>query len=111
MADPFDRFLESSLAPDERLPDRRFVAAVQARIMLDDRLARERRSVVATLMTQLAALLAVAAGLWVLGRAEPVAEWFAQSSALGLAMLLLAFASIVALFSRATRGGAVHAEL
>ena len=36
MADKFDHFLASSLAPAERLPDRSFVTAVQARIILDD---------------------------------------------------------------------------
>ena len=111
MADEFDRFLASSLAPAERLPDRSFVTAVRARIILDDRLARERRSVIGNFVTQIVALLAVAAALWVLGRAAPVAEWFAQSSALGLAMLLLAFAAIVGLFIRTSSGGAVHAEL
>jgi hypothetical protein len=69
MADAFEQFLSDSLAPAERLPDRRFVAGVQARIILEDRLARDRRQLAGSLLMQVAALLAVAAGVWVLGSA------------------------------------------
>ena len=100
MADDFDRFLSEALAPPERLPDRRFVASVQARVALEQSLARQRRQLLAGLLSQLAALLAVAAGIWVLVRAQSVAEWFASSPSLGLAALLLGFALAIALFSR-----------
>lgn len=103
MADAFDRFLADSLAPPERVADRKFVAGVQARILLEEGLARERRALLASLATQLAALLAVAAAVWTLGHATPVGEWFTQYSAPGLAVLLLAFAFVVALFSSAGR--------
>ena len=103
MADAFDRFLAASLAPAERLPDRRFVASVQARIMLEGRLESERRALMASLAAQLVALLAVAAAVWILGHAVPVGKWFAQSSALGLVVLLLAFGFVVAMFISAGR--------
>lgn len=99
MAEEFDRLLAGVLAPPERLPDRGFVARVHMRIALEERLSLERRGVIAKLATQLAALLAVAAGVWIFGRAEPLAEWLAGSPALGLAMLLAAFAAAVALFA------------
>jgi hypothetical protein len=100
MADAFEQFLAASLAPPERMPDRRFVSAVHSRILLEDRLAAERRTLVADLIKQLAALIAVAAALWFMGRAAPAAEWFAQHRAAGLAGLLVAFGLLVALLSR-----------
>lgn len=98
MADEFDRFLEAALAPPERVPDRRFVAGVQARIALDERLARERGALIGALLKQLAALLAVAAGLWVLGFAAPVDRFVAQSPAVALLVLIGAFGCAAALF-------------
>ena len=103
MADAFDEFLESSLAPAERLPDRRFVTAVQARIIFEDQLARERRRLLAGLAKQLAALAAVAAAVWVIGSAAPVAQARAEFPAAGTLLLLLAFGFIVAMFSRSSR--------
>jgi len=100
MADAFERFLADSLAPPQRTPDRRFVSIVHSRILLEDRLAAERRTLVADLIKQLAALIAVAAALWFMGRAAPVAEWFAQHRAAGLAALLVAFGLLIALLSR-----------
>ena len=100
MADAFGQFLAASLAPPERMPDRRFVSIVHSRILLEDRLAAERRTLVADLIKQLVALIAVAAALWFMGRAAPVAEWFAQHRAAGLAALLVAFGLLVALLSR-----------
>jgi hypothetical protein len=99
MADEFERFLQSSLAPAERLPDRAFVEGVQARITLEDRLAEDRRALVSSLTAQLLALIGVAAGVAVVVRAGPIANWFAQSPALGLAALLVAFAFVVAMVS------------
>lgn len=100
MADEFDRFLASALAPEERLPDRNFVARVQAAILLEERLAAERSSLTRGLITQLVALAAVAAALWWIGREDPVAGLFSESPALGLAILLTGFACLVGLFSR-----------
>lgn len=98
MADAFDRFLESGLAPPERDPDRHFVARVQAMIALEERMAAQRRSIAGALLRQLLGLLAVgAAAIWI-GRAAPVASWFDQSPAAALAVLLIAFGSLVALF-------------
>ena len=51
------------------------------------------------LAEQLAALLAVAGALWWIGRAGPVAEWFVESPALGLAILLAGFALLVGALS------------
>lgn len=100
MDDEFDRFLAQSLAPPERMPDRRFVAGVQARIALEDRLARERAALGGALVAQLAALLSVAAGLRVLWRAAPVAAWVAGSPDLALLALTGAFACLVVLFAQ-----------
>jgi hypothetical protein len=99
MADEFDRYLASALAPENRMPDRGFVARVQSVIALEEALSVQRRALIAGLLKQLAALLAVAAGVWVVGRAEPVANWFAGSPALGLTALLAAFGAAVALFA------------
>ena len=111
MADDFDDFLASSLAPAARLPDRGFVAGVQARIAVEQQLAAERRGLVADLGKQFAGLLAVAAAVWVLGSAEPVADRFAASPAVALAVLLSAFGLLVALFcSRTARSEAVSLD-
>ena len=103
MADEFDLFLAHSLAPAERLPDRRFVARVQARILLEEQLVRERRALIAALAKQIVALIAVAAAIWVIASAAPVADLFAQSPALALAILLVAFSFVVAMFSTSAR--------
>jgi hypothetical protein len=105
----FDRFLDAALAPPERLPDRRFVAGVQTRIALDDRLARERAALIGALVKQLAALLAVAADLWMLGRAAPVASFGAQSPAVALLVLLGVFGCAVALFAQPGSGSVARA--
>ena len=103
MADSFEQFLADSLALPERLPDRRFVAGVQARIILEDQLGRERRRLAASLLMQVAALLAVAAGVWVLGSAAPVAQWSAEFPGFGLIILLAAFGFAVVIFSKVER--------
>ena len=99
MADEFDRFLVSALAPPERLPDRRFVARVQTGIGLEERLAAERRALIASFVKQLIALIAVALAVWLIGRAPMIADGWAQAPALGLAIILALFAFLVALFS------------
>ena len=107
MADEFDSFLKASLAPGERLPDRRFVARVQGAIALEERLARQRRALAASLTSQLAALVAVAAGVWVIGRAEPVAEWLTSTPAIGLAIVIGGFTAAVALFAARPDSGSI----
>lgn len=104
MADEFDRFLASALAPQERMPDRDFAARVQAAIMLEEQLGAQRSSVMRGFVTQLVALAAVAAALWLIGGAAPLANWFADSPALGLAILLTGFGCLVGLFSRRSDG-------
>ena len=99
MADQFDAFLARELAPAPRPADRRFVARVSARILLDQRLRAERRAIVHRLGLQVLALAAVAVALAWLTRAAPVAAFFAESPAAGLAGLLAAFGLLAALFS------------
>lgn len=99
MSEDFDRFLASALAPAERGPDRGFVGSVQMRIALEERLAAERRSLSLDLLKQLAGLVAIAAAIVCLARAAPVADFSAQSPALVLAILLIAFAFVIALLS------------
>lgn len=100
MADELDRFLASSLSPVHCEPDRRFVAAVQARILLEERLARERRALLANLAKQLWALFALAAGAWVITRAAPIADWSGEAPAIALAVLLSAFTLFLLLIVR-----------
>jgi hypothetical protein len=97
MTDDFDRFLASALAPAGREPDRRFVRLVQARIALEERLAAERHSLTLDLLKQLAGLLAIAAAIFCITRSAPVVDLFAEAPALVLAVLLTAFALLIAL--------------
>jgi len=98
MADEFEDFLSAALAPPERMPDRQFVARVQAGIAIEEQLSAQRRRAIADLARQLVALAAVAGGLWWISRAPPVAIWLVDSPAQALAILLLAFAFVVATF-------------
>ena len=100
MSDTFEQFLASSLTPAERPADRRFITAVGLRIELEEHLERQRRQLLASLGTQLIALLAVAAGLLWLVRAAPISRWAAGFPGLALGMLIVAFASLVTLFAR-----------
>jgi anti-sigma factor RsiW len=102
MADEFDRILGEALAPDAREADRLFVARVQARVALDERLRAERRSAFRQLGMEVIALGAVAAALLWLMRAAPVAGFFAESPEIALTLLLSVFALLVVLFSRQT---------
>lgn len=109
MAEAFDSFLATALAPPERPADREFVSGVHARILLEERLDSERRALLRGLVTQLVALLAVAAAVVVIGRSAAVEDFFARTPALGLAIVIAAFALLVGLLSRAPSqdGGAV----
>ena len=109
MADEFERFLAAALAPEERAPDRQFVARVQAAILLEQRLAAQRSSLIRDLVRQIVAVAAVAAGLWWLGRAAPVASWFGESPAVGLAILVISFVCLVGLLSGRSRTPAMLA--
>ena len=111
MADEFDDFFAAALAPEERAPDRRFVARVQTAILLEERLAAQRSSLIRDLVRQLVALAAVAAALWWLGRAAPVAGWLCESPAVGLAIVISAFAFLVVLLSGRSRTEAVPSSL
>ena len=103
MADEFERFLAGSVAPPERLPDRSFVASVQARIALEQRLDRQRRQLLASFFSQLAALVAVAVGVVVLAGTPGVSELASESPQIFVAGLLAAFGCVVALFSSSGR--------
>jgi hypothetical protein len=107
MPDEFERFLASSLAPPERLPDRRFVAAVQAHVELEARFERQRRQLIGNLAAQMVALFAVSGGLFWFASAAPVDAWFAKFPAVGLGVLLVAFVPLTALFGRAPANSAV----
>lgn len=99
MADEFERFLASALAPEQRDADRRFVARVQARIALDERMRAGRKAAVRQLLSEVLALAAVAAALLWLSRAARVGEFFSDSPAAALGALLTAFALLAVLFS------------
>jgi hypothetical protein len=103
MADEFDRLLAAALAPQERAPDRHFVARVQAAILLEERLAAQRSSLIQDLAWQLVALAAVAAALSWLGRADAVAGLAAESPAVALAILLVLFTFVAAVLSSRPR--------
>lgn len=106
MADEFDAFLAEALSPEEREPDRTFVARVQARIRLDEQLQVERRSVVAMLLIQFLGIAAVAAAAFWLLRSPEIASFASESPALLLLVLLLAFSFVILLFG--TRGSSRH---
>jgi hypothetical protein len=99
MADAFDQFLTGALAPAARQPDRQFVRSLQARIALEEQRASERRSLAASFLKQLAALAAVAAAVIWFARHAAVADWLAQSPAVALTILVVAFSFVLALVS------------
>lgn len=99
MADDFDAFLAAGLVPDEREPDRAFVARVQAALRLDEQLRAERRGVVATLAVQFLGVAAIAAAIVWLLRAPEIGAFAGESPAFLLLMLLVAFSFVIMLFS------------
>ena len=111
MTENFDSFIISALVPPERGPDRLFVARVQARIALEHRLHDERRAMLGRFMEQLAGLMAVAAGVWWIGRMTPVANWFAESPGLGLGLLIAVFAFLIGIFSLRRDGDSAFASI
>lgn len=103
MTDEFDSFLTRSLGVPQRDPDRAFVARVEVRIALEECIRARQSAGLRALAMQVAALFAVAAGLWWLARSADVAQLTAQSPALTLAALVGVFALLVALLSSRER--------
>src|SRR4051812_45545520 len=103
MPDQFDAFLTQALTPPKRDPDRQFVARVQARIAIDARLEAERRGILRGFGTQLLALIAVAAAVVGVGRAEPISRFAADSPVVVLCGLLAVFTLTVLLFISQSR--------
>jgi hypothetical protein len=99
MADEFDWFLGEELAPPERRPDRQFVVRVQTHIALEDRFTAQQHSLIVGLVKQVVALIVVACAIWWVARAAPVADWFAESPAVALAILLAGFVFLVGTLS------------
>jgi hypothetical protein len=96
MADEFDDFLRSALAPDEREPDRAFVTRVQARILLDEALVAQRRGTLQRLGLQLLALVAITAAFVLLSRSPDIAAFIAESPAIALTALIALFSLLIA---------------
>ena len=99
MADEFDAFLAAGLAPEEREPDRAFIARVQAGIRLDEQLRAERGGMVATLAVQFLGVAAIAAAIVWLLRAPEIGAFASESPAFLLLMLIVAFSFMIVLFS------------
>ena len=103
MADEFDRYLSAALAPPDRTPDRKFVARVQARIALEERLAAQQRSLLGNLLKQLGALGVIAAALWWISRSGTAAGLASESPAVALSILLALFMLVVVVLGFRTR--------
>jgi hypothetical protein len=106
----FDHFLRDSLGPQEREPDRLFVARVQAQVRLDEKLAARRRTIGLRLLRDSIGIAAIAAGLVVLAESPAVAELAAGSPEILVGGLLGAFGCVVALFSSSGRAGPLGAN-
>ena len=105
MADPFDLFLAEELAPPPGAADRAFVARVQTRIDLDERLRRREQAIWHRLARELIAVLAMGAALVVLTRAPAVAALGAHSPELLLCGAIGAFAFLLLAMARPAAGG------
>ena len=110
MADEFDLFLSDALAPPDRDPDRSFVRRVQARIAVEDRLRAERTALLSGLLLKLCALAAFAGALLWLSRSPAVAELAAESPAILLAALLIAFSLLMVLLGTRSAGSRAPAS-
>jgi hypothetical protein len=95
----FDQFLRESLGPEERDPDRAFVARVQAQVRLDAQLSERKRAIGRRLLRDLVGIAAIAAALVVLAESPAVTELASHSPEILVAGLLVAFGCVVALFS------------
>lgn len=99
MTDPFDAFLAAALEPPSRDPDRIFVAKVQARNALEERLRATRNAELRALGLQALAVFAVAGALLLLLRSHDVARLAEQLPGMTLIALLCAFGLLVPLLS------------
>jgi hypothetical protein len=99
----FDQFLRDSLEPEEREPDRLFVARVHAQIRLDEKLSARRRAIGLRLLRDSVGIAAIAAGLLVLAESPAAVELAAGSPEILAAGLLAAFGSVVLLFINSGR--------
>lgn len=99
MADEFDAFLAVALAPEQREPDRAFVARVQAAVRLDEQLRAERHGMFANLAVQCLGVAAIAAAIIWLLRAPEIGTFASESPAFLLLILLVAFSFVIMLFS------------
>ena len=97
MADAFDAFLKDKLAPPAGEADRAFVAKVQAHIRIEDELDRERKALLSKVGKELAALVAIAAGIAWLSRSPVVLEWATGAPAIAIAALLATFFFVLAI--------------
>jgi hypothetical protein len=95
----FDQFLRESLGPEERDPDRAFVARVQAQVRHDAQLSARKRAIGRRLLRDLVGIAAIAAALVVLAESPAVTELASHSPEILVAGLLVAFGCVVALFS------------
>ena len=106
----FDQFLRDTLGPQDRHPDRLFVARVQAQVRLDERLSARRRAIGLRLLLDSLGVAAIAAGLVVLAESPAVSELAAGSPEIFVAGLLAAFGSVVLLFSNPGRSSPFAAD-
>ena len=112
-----DAFLATALAPEDREPDRLFVARMQAQVRLDARLTQARRAMARRLGLQLLGIAAVAAAVLIVAESPAAGRLIAYSPEIFVLSLLAAFGFVVAMFSRSGRpalappGGRLNATL
>ena len=100
MNDDFDRFLASALGPDERLPDRTFVAKVQIAVQMEERFSAARKALLARLVLQALALGAITLAVLTLARSAVLAEVVARNPVPALACVITAFAFLLLVIAR-----------
>lgn len=98
--DRFDRFLASAVAPEERLPDRAFVAKVQLAVSLDAQLAATRTMLFGRIVEQVIALAAVALAAIVVARSPFMSDLLSQDPAVTLAGVVIAFTFLLFMIAR-----------
>jgi hypothetical protein len=105
----FEVFLATALAPEDREPDRLFVARMQAQVRLDARLTQARGAMARRLGLQLLGIAAVAAAVLIVAESPAAGRLIAYSPEIFVLSLLAAFGFVVAMFSAApqSRRGAL----
>jgi hypothetical protein len=105
----FKVFLATALAPEDRDPDRLFVARMQAQVRLDARLTQARGAMARRLGLQLLGIAAVAVAVLIVAESPAAARLIAYSPEIFVLSLLAAFAFVVAMFTSApqSRRGAL----